>query len=335
MHAKIQGGGEGRYSNSGSCSNVVSYLEHEDFERIQNDEKVETFFSHNNDNVDPNFIIDSIDNNRKKLCRNDAKFFVITISLSENELKHLSKIDGDMGDRIRGFVRHEVMERYAENFNKGLKAEDLMYFGKIHHERKINSKNEFNQHCHIIVSRKTLNDKIKISPMTNHMNTNNGAVKGGFARTVFYDKIEKSFDNRFIYPRELDESFEYKNEMKKASPTTIQLLTTELLQQKGKKIENLNEIRNQCDVFGLNNEVKENLLKGYQYDISGEYQFSHSNFSFNLDQETISIQLRDNKFELMLGKSTFLDFFNQVNKQANERSSSEENQNKMKPKFRR
>lgn len=80
MHVKIQGGGDGKYSNSGSCSNVVSYLEHEDFERIQNDEKVETFFSHNNDKVDPNFIIDSIDNNRKKLCKNDAKFFVITIS---------------------------------------------------------------------------------------------------------------------------------------------------------------------------------------------------------------------------------------------------------------
>ena len=328
MHVKIQGGGDGKYSNSGSCSNVVSYLEHEDFERIQNDEKVETFFSHNSDNVNPNFIIDSIDNNRKKLCKNDAKFFVITISLSENELKHLSKIDGNMGERIKGFVRHEMMERYAENFNKGLKAEDLMYFGKIHHERKKDSKNEFNQHCHIIVSRKTLNGKIKISPMTNHMCTNSGAVKGGFARTVFYNKVEKSFDNRFIYPRELDESFIYKNEMKKASPNTIQLLTTELLQQKGKKYENLEEIKNQCDALSLNNDVKENLLKGYHYEISGEYRFSGANYSFRLNKENISVQLLNDKFELMVGKSTFHDFYTQMNKQANELSNSEENQNK-------
>jgi|GEM_PF-1305123 len=335
MHVKIQGGGDGKYSNSGSCSNVVSYLEHEDFERIQNDEKVETFFSHNNDKVDPNFIIDSIDNNRKKLCKNDAKFFVITISLSENELKHLSKIDGDIGERIRGFVRQEVMERYAENFNKGLKAEDLMYFGKIHHERKKDSKNEFNQHCHIIVSRKTLNGKIKISPMTNHINTNNGAVKGGFARTEFYDKVEKSFDNRFIYPRELDESFKYKNEMKKASPKTIQLFTTELLEQKGKKVENLAEIRNQCDTLGLQNEVKENLLKGYRYELSGEYRFSGANYSIQLDKENISVELRDNKFELMVGGSSFLQFFNQMNKKADELYISEQEQNKRKPRMRR
>lgn len=328
MHVKIQGGGDGKYSNSGSCSNVVSYLEHEDFERIQNNEKVETFFSHHNDKVDPNFIIDSIDNNRKKLCKDDAKFFVITISLSDKELKHLSKNDGCMGDRIRGFVRQEVMERYAENFNKGLKAKDLLYFGKIHHERKKDSNNEFNQHCHIIVSRKTLNGKIKISPMTNHIKTNSGAVKGGFARTEFYDKVEKSFDNRFIYPRELDESFKYKNEIKKASPNAIQLLTTELLQQKGKKIENLAEIRNQCDVLGLAKEVKENILKGYQYEISGEYKFPKANFSFQLDKETISVHLRDNQFELMVGKSTFHDFYTQMNKQTNELSNSEENQNK-------
>ncbi len=333
MHAKIQGGGEGKYSNSGSCSNVVSYLEHEDFERIQNNEKVETFFSHTEDKINPNFIIESIDNNRKKLCKNDAKFFVITISLSDNELKHLSKIDDEIGKRIKNFVRHEVMERYAENFNKGLKAEDLMYFGKIHHKRKKDSKNEFNQHCHIIVSRKTLNGKIKISPMTNHINTNNGAVKGGFARTEFYDKIEKSFDNRFIYPRELDESFKYKNEMKKASPKGIQLLSTNLLQQKGKKLENLDEIRNQCDVLGLKNEVKENLLKGYQYEISGEYKFSQTNFSFDLNKETISIQLRDNKFELMIGKSTFSDYYIKMNKQADELSNSEQQHNKRKRSF--
>ena len=27
MHIKIQGGGEGKYSNAGSCSSLISYLE--------------------------------------------------------------------------------------------------------------------------------------------------------------------------------------------------------------------------------------------------------------------------------------------------------------------
>ena len=116
--------------------------------------------------------------------------------------------------------------------------------------------------------------------------------------------------------------------MKKASPKGIQLLSTNLLQQKGKKLENLDEIRNQCDVLGLKNEVKENLLKGYQYEISGEYKFSQTNFSFDLNKETISIQLRDNKFELMIGKSTFSDYYIKMNKQADELSNSEQQHNK-------
>ncbi len=30
MNIKIQGGGEGRYANKGSCTGIVSYLQHED-----------------------------------------------------------------------------------------------------------------------------------------------------------------------------------------------------------------------------------------------------------------------------------------------------------------
>lgn len=44
MQIKIQGGGDGKFSNSGSCSNVVAYLEHEDFKRIQKGEKIQSFF---------------------------------------------------------------------------------------------------------------------------------------------------------------------------------------------------------------------------------------------------------------------------------------------------
>ena len=39
MHIKIQGGGEGKYSNTGSCSSLISYLEHEDLERQTQGEK--------------------------------------------------------------------------------------------------------------------------------------------------------------------------------------------------------------------------------------------------------------------------------------------------------
>ena len=86
-------------------------------------------------------------------------------------------------------------------------------------------------------------------------------------------------------------------------------------------------------MLGLKNEVKENLLKGYQYEISGEYKFSQTNFSFDLNKETISIQLRDNKFELMIGKSTFSDYYIKMNKQADALSNSEQQHNKRKRSF--
>ena len=35
-------------------------------------------------------------------------------------------------------------------------------------------------------------------------------------RTDFYEKSEKAFDSMFIFPRILEETFEYKNRMKKA-----------------------------------------------------------------------------------------------------------------------
>lgn len=53
-------------------------------------------------------------------------------------------------------------------------------FWKNSSREKKDSKNEANHHCRIVVSRKTMNGKIRISPMTYHINTYEGAVKGGF-----------------------------------------------------------------------------------------------------------------------------------------------------------
>jgi hypothetical protein len=44
MNIKIQGGESGKYSNSGSSSNLVDYLEHEDLERMKEGKQVEYFF---------------------------------------------------------------------------------------------------------------------------------------------------------------------------------------------------------------------------------------------------------------------------------------------------
>lgn len=45
MNIKIQGGEKGTYANAGSCQGVVSYLQHEDLERIKAGEREEPFFN--------------------------------------------------------------------------------------------------------------------------------------------------------------------------------------------------------------------------------------------------------------------------------------------------
>lgn len=72
-------------------------------------------------------------------------------------------------------------------------------------------------HCHLIVSRKDQSNKKKLSPLTNHKNTNKGTVKGGFDRKNLFRQTEQGFDRLFSYNRPLTESFEYYNTMKNGS----------------------------------------------------------------------------------------------------------------------
>ncbi|VFA44286.1 DUF5712 family protein [Chryseobacterium indologenes] len=236
MNIKIQGGENGKYSNSGSSTNLVNYLEHEDMERLKDGKAIEHFFSHDHDKVSSAEVIEAIDNNKQKLMKEDAKFFVITVSPSEKELQQIGKTPQERSDALKNYIRNEVMQKYAENFGKGLQAKDIMYYGKVHHER--NMKNEIDMHVHIVVSRKSLDKKMKLSPMTNHRNTTKGQVKGGFDRKNFIQKSEEAFDTKFGFQRNYKQSFEYCNSMKNG---TLQdrrnAIEKAIKQESSKKIE--------------------------------------------------------------------------------------------------
>ena len=79
------------------------------------------------------------------------------------------------------------------------------------------SDNGLNMHCHLIVSRKDQSNKKKLSPLTNHKNTKNGVITGGFDRVNLFQQAELGFDKLFGYNRQLSESFEYANAMKNGS----------------------------------------------------------------------------------------------------------------------
>ena len=86
MIVKVQGGGK-VYANTGSCSDVVSYLQHEDAERLQAGLTPEPFFNQEQNRISPKEVTNKIDNNRKGLKAKEAKFYVITVAPSRAELR--------------------------------------------------------------------------------------------------------------------------------------------------------------------------------------------------------------------------------------------------------
>lgn len=130
----------------------------------------------------------------------------------------MGNTEAEQAEAMKRYIREVVIPEYAKNFNKGLSAENIKFYGKIHFDRN-RSDNELNMHCHLIVSRKDQTNKKKLSPLTNHKNTKKGAIKGGFDRNNLFKQAEQGFDKLFSYNRPLSESFEYYNTMKNGSVT--------------------------------------------------------------------------------------------------------------------
>jgi hypothetical protein len=220
MNVKIQGGGNGTYANTGSCVAVTNYLQHEDLERMKKGEEVQPFFNQFRDYVSAREVTFKIDNNKAKLSRTDAKFYVITVSPSEKELRCMGGTPQERAEALRRYIRQDVMRNYAEGFGKGLRSDDVEYYAKIHFNRDGDSDSDM--HAHIIVSRKDRSNTRKLSPKTNHTGKKNcGNVKGSFDRTDFFRKCESSFDRRMGFDREPEESFDYLNAVKNGNPAEI------------------------------------------------------------------------------------------------------------------
>lgn len=207
---------KGTYNNAGSSRRLCNYLEHEDMERMEQGIYTEGFFNLTDDDIYKSQVIKDIDKNTGQLLKTDAKFYAVHVSPSEKELRAMGNTEQEQAEAMKRYIREVVIPEYAKNFNKGLSAEDIKFYGKIHFSRD-RSSNELNMHCHLIVSRKDQSNKVKISPLTNHKNTKKGTVKGGFDRKNLFQQVEQCFDKLFGYKRELTESFEYYNIMKNGS----------------------------------------------------------------------------------------------------------------------
>ena len=216
MHIDFAPPSSGTYNNAGSSRQLASYMEHEDLERIEKGIYTDGFFNLTDDNIYKSKVIKDIDTNIGQLLKTDAKFYAIHVSPSENELRIMGNTEQEKAEAMKRYIREVFIPEYAKNFNKGLSEADIKFYGKIHFDRS-RSGNELNMHCHLIVSRKDQTNKKKLSPLTNHKNTKNGVIKGGFDRVNLFQQAEQGFDKIFGYNRQQTESFDYLNTMKNGS----------------------------------------------------------------------------------------------------------------------
>ena len=180
-------------------------------------------------------MIKDIDTNIGQLQKIDAKFYAIHVSPSENELLAMGNSEQEQAQAMKHYIREVFIPEYAKNFNKELSASDIKFYGKIHFDRS-RSKNKLNMHCHLIVSRKDQANKKKLSPLTNHKDTKNGVIKGGFDRVNLFQQAEQGFDKLFDYNRQQSESFNYHNTMKNSSiPKQIELQEQKIYGEKKKE----------------------------------------------------------------------------------------------------
>lgn len=213
MHIDFAPPSNGTYNNAGSSRQLANYLEHEDLERMEKSIYTEGFFNLTEDNIYKSTAIKDIDTNIGQLLKTDAKFYAIHVSPSESELRAMGNTEQEKAEAMKRYIREVFIPEYAKNFNKELSASDIKFYGKIHFDRS-RSDNEQNMHCHLIVSRKDQSNKKKLSPLTNHKDTKNGVVKGGFNRMNLFQQAEQGFDKLFNYNRQPIESIDYHNTMK-------------------------------------------------------------------------------------------------------------------------
>lgn len=255
MHIDFAPPSGGTYNNAGSSRQLVSYMEHEDLERMEKGIYTDGFFNLMDDNIYKSKVIKDIDGNIGQLLKTDAKFYAIHISPSESELRAMGNTEQEKAEAMKRYIREVFIPEYANNFNKGLSEADIKFYGKIHFDRS-RSDNKLNIHCHLIVSRKDQANKKKLSPLTNHKNTKKGTVTGGFDRVNLFQQAEQGFDKLFDYKRQLVESFDYCNTMKNGTIFERLNLQGQELQSNDKKTA-IDQDSNQENLFSLKLESKE------------------------------------------------------------------------------
>ena len=291
MHIDFAPPSNGTYNNAGSCRQLANYLEHEDLERMGKGIYTEGFFNLTENDIYKSKVIKDRDSNIGQLLKTDAKFYAIHVSPSEKELRAMGNTEQEQAKAMKRYICEVFIPEYAKNFNKDLSALDIKFYGKIHFDRSC-SDNELNMHCHLIVSRKDQSNKKKLSPLTNHKNTTNGVIKGGFERVNLFQQIEQGFDKLFNYNRQPTELFNYRNTMKNGS------ISKQLKQQELQSNERQTE-NNQASI----------LEKSFSFNlVNKEIDFQSFSTNSNIDKENDNSVIQSGNQENYLSSKPLITF---------------------------
>ena len=227
-------------SNAGSSGGLVDYLEKEN--KLRPEEKAELWFDQQRADLRAYEVRQGIDGNTAKLKQHEAKFYLVNISPSQNELAHIGNDSQKLKDYARG-----VMAEYAANFQKGLGPDDVKWYGKVEYNRGykwtdaevkqgLHQRGELKAgpqlHVQIIVSRKDMANQRLLSPLTNHRGQGKSQAHehkfGQFNRVDFKERSEQVFDRQTGYRRGLEESFHYQNTMSNGTAQERAAMTLEL-----------------------------------------------------------------------------------------------------------
>lgn len=236
MFAKVHPADDVQNGNAASCRALAEYLDKETGEGLR-------FFSHAEQNVSLENVVDRIDGNKKALGADDAKFFMLSLNPSESEQKFL--IGRDVNDpseliaeerqaiiqNLEKFTR-SAMDEYAANFgrDKIKSGSDLMYFARVETQRLYKPTDEavkegtakagelkpgLQFHVHIIVSRKSLDGKTKLSPQVKSTGNEwelegRGTVKRGFSHENWKVRVQEAFNKDFHYLPKEGETYQVK-----------------------------------------------------------------------------------------------------------------------------
>ncbi len=197
-------------ANKGSSGKLVHYLEKEN--RTENRQQPEQWFNGQRSDIEAYEVRRSLDGNRAKLGSHEAKFFLINISPSQKELAYLKERYGEIGmkEQLKKYAE-KVMDEYARNFKRdGINDNsDLMWFAKLedhryysHTDREVqeglkkrgDKKAGDQYHIQVIVSRKDITGRFKLSPMNSSKgrNVEHSKKMGQFER-VALNNLEKRY----------------------------------------------------------------------------------------------------------------------------------------------